>query len=201
MLIFNENSKFDEIVDFENRGILNYKGMLISDQEIWDIAKTFDEPPYINNIYYSEVLYSALNVYMEEYPFLEEDNFFVYINGLDTHFDYNDKKRGVSFDVITDFSNFESELEDNKTILEEIESEEYSFLTDEVDNFFKDKKISITKENYDNSLDKCYDYLSEKFKFIDIPMESIENIVKEELEINLEENKKDKNKKDKNMER
>lgn len=178
-LNYEQDSTLEDFVKFEKESICFNNGKDgITDEEVWEIARESEDIPSINNIYYDLLLYRAIDKYIETYPFLKEDNFQIYINGLDTHFDYIDHHRNIEFNIRNDFEEFEEALYNSKQIFEEIEN--YKESNDIYDltelkylieyDFIHENNIP-TEENFDEISDKLIDFLSEKLPFIDIPMD------------------------------
>ncbi len=79
MINYNLNSMTPYINEFEEIG--EYLGILISDDEVWEWAKTCEELPLFENIYQNLLLNGICQKVKEEYNL----DWSYFINGMDTH--------------------------------------------------------------------------------------------------------------------
>ena len=85
--LFFENDVPDDISDITT--IAEYFGIIVNDQAIWHMARQFEEPPHLGNVYL-EILFEQLaNALKDKYPNI----MITYeVNALASYFTINNQK-------------------------------------------------------------------------------------------------------------
>ena len=134
-------------------------GQKISDEEIWEIAKTSEDIPNFDNIYL-KLLYSKLEDSIKSV--CEDIKIDYYINNLDSHFSINNEKVSSYDDIVYELLHFRIENADSLFTKEEwvlledvgpdrVKEQVYEFMSQELA-FENDEIIKFAILNYAQEL-------------------------------------------------